>query len=217
MSYPHVRVAAPGRIEYFRSAEEFIASADWTQREATGWIRTEGIEPRVIQTARKKLHLAGGWTRYDVNDQPILSNRVVYVLTKQYDGWGIQARFACGATASWQEAADAEPVNVVKRFLHLLKDGEISTTVRLVGYPFIVVGMSTVRRYESEASLASSLPRLIRTPVEISDVSLIQNGSQGANVCGSFGIDADMPHDAVFLIARKDADYRLAALSLLSS
>lgn len=215
MSYPHVRVAAPGRVEYFESPTEFVAAASWSQREATGWVRTEGIEPRAIQTAPDKLHLAGGWVRYDAEDQPILSNRVVYVLTKPQGRWGVQARFACGATPTWRDVGDQQPANVVRRFLQLLKDGDLGGCAGLVRYPFIVVGLGAVQRFETESSLTLSLPEFRLTPPKFDAITVVQNGRQGANVAVSLQFDADDVGCAVFLIDQRSSQHLIASVSVI--
>ncbi len=216
MSYPHVRVAAPGRVEHFETAEEFAAAATWTQREATGWVRTEGIEPRAIQSAPEKMHLVGGWVRYDAEDQPILSNRVVYVLTKPQNAWGVQARFACGASARWEDTEDQEPMNVVKRFLQLLKGGNATACAALLRYPFIFVGTDSVQTLETEDLLTRSLLKFDLTPHEIGEITVIQNGSQGANIAVSYDSTSRCLVRGVFLIEKKDATCRIAAASFVS-
>ena len=215
LSYPHVRVAAPGRIEYFRTAAEFVASTDWIQREATGWVRTEGVEPRVFQSTRDKVHLAGGWVRYNAENEPILTNRVVYALTRGKKGWGVKVRFACGASAEWEDIADEETLDVVKRFLQVVKAGDAGAYVRLVRYPFFVIGADTVHRFESGLSLTRSIPNLDLSPVAIEDISLIQNGQQGSTVAVSFRTYDNHVRHAVILAARKKEGYRLAAISLI--
>ncbi len=215
MSYPHVRVAAQGRVEHFETAEEFAAAATWTRREATGWVRTEGIKPRAIQTAPEKLHLVGGWVRYDAADQPILSNRVVYVLTKPQGRWGVQARFACGATPTWDDITDQQPANLVRRFLQLLKDDDLGGCARLVRYPFIVVGLGAVQQFETESSLTLSLPEFSLTPGKFDAVTVVQYGRQGANVAVSFQFDTDHVGYAVFLIDQRSTQHLIAAVSLI--
>ena len=215
MSYPHVRVAATGRVEFFQSAEEFAAAASWTEREATGWVRTEGISPKTIQTTHDKIHLAGGWVRYNAENQAILSNRVVYVLTKLQDTWGVQARFACGASDVWQDVADEETRNVVRGFLQRLKAGDVIACTRLVRYPFIVVEMGTVHRFKDEASFGRTLPILNLTPAEISDVSVVQNGKRGANIAVSFHSKTRYENNAIFLADRREGTYRIASVSTI--
>ena len=125
MSYPHVRVAASGDVLYFETARDYADDADWSSRVATGWVRTRGLEPMRLHESSDRVLLLGGWTRFNADDEPILWNRVTYILTKpgglhggtppatgecpncltrQRSGkappaegsWGIQARFALG-------------------------------------------------------------------------------------------------------------------------
>lgn len=216
LNYPHVRVAAPGRVEYFESPKEFIAAATWSEREATGWVRTEGIEPRAIQTAPDKLHLAGGWVRYDAEDQPILSNRVVYVLTKPQERWGVQARLACGATPTWRDVGDQEPANVVRRFLQLLKDDDFSGCAGLVRYPFVVVGLGAVQWFETESSFTLSLREFKLSPHKIEAIKVVQNGRLGSNVAVSLQFDAGDQAYAIFLIDKRNSQYLIATMSLIN-
>ena len=125
MSYPHARVAASGEVLYFETARDYADDADWSSRVATGWVRTRGREPVRLHASSDRVLLLGGWTRFNAEDEPILWNRVAYILTRpgglhggtppatgecpncltrQRSGkappaegsWGIQARFALG-------------------------------------------------------------------------------------------------------------------------
>ncbi len=109
MSYPHVRVSAgppsskrgrffhprttariyPDHADYAGTAE----SMGWQRFISTGWVRTQGLEPKRIHASEDAVLLAGGWTRRRADDSPIVSNRVLYTLTRLDGGWGIQARF----------------------------------------------------------------------------------------------------------------------------
>lgn len=82
MSYPHVRVAATGTTDYFGTSRDYADAADWTSREATGWVRTVGREPVRLHESPDRVHLLGGWTRYNAKDEPILWNRVTYIVTR---------------------------------------------------------------------------------------------------------------------------------------
>ena len=100
MSYPHVRVAPPREgvdarttARYYPTPEDYAAAADWTPFKAAGWVRTQGVEPVRLHESDDMVHLLGGWTRYNKDDEPIVSNRVTYLLTRLDTGWGIQARF----------------------------------------------------------------------------------------------------------------------------
>ncbi len=94
MSYPHVRVSADAAApRLYPTARNYAQSASWDRFKATGWVRTDGIEPVRTHESADKVHLADGWTRYTAAGERILSNRVTYVLTRIDGSWGIQARF----------------------------------------------------------------------------------------------------------------------------
>ena len=82
MSYPHTRVSARGSARYYQTPRDYAEGASWEAIEATGWVRTRGVEPVRLHESADKVHLAAGWTRYDAEDEPILSNRVTYILTR---------------------------------------------------------------------------------------------------------------------------------------
>ena len=109
MSYPHVRVsagAAANRQSRFfnpRTAarvytdhDDYASTAQsmgWDRFIATGWVRTQGMEPVRVHESEDMVLLSGGWTRLRSDDSPIVSNRVLYTLTRLDGRWGIQARF----------------------------------------------------------------------------------------------------------------------------
>ena len=162
MSYPHVRVAASGPTVYFVDARDYADAADWTSRVATGWVRTRGREPVRLHESAERVHLVGGWTRLNASDEPILHNRVTYILTRPGSSWGIQARFALGAhdggddeTAS-RSAAEAA-TELVRRFYDGLAAGDAHACAGLCRYPLIDVGVGDARRFEDTAELALDL------------------------------------------------------------
>ena len=68
MSYPHVRVSPPRGGATPRTASRvFATAADYAAQaaatferiRATGWVRTEGIEPERVHTSEDRVHLAG--------------------------------------------------------------------------------------------------------------------------------------------------------------
>ena len=54
MRYPHVRVAAAGETEYFETSRDYADAADWTERVATGWVRTAGRQPTRLHVSERQ-------------------------------------------------------------------------------------------------------------------------------------------------------------------
>ncbi|MCY4014191.1 MAG: hypothetical protein OXG82_15925 [Gammaproteobacteria bacterium] len=158
MSYPHVRVAASGPTVYFATARDYADAADWTSRVATGWVRTRGREPVRLHESAERVHLVGGWTRLNASDEPILRNRVTYILTRPGLSWGIQARFALGAYEGNDEAAAGsaaeDATELVRRFYDALAAGDAHACAGFCRYPLIDVGVGEVRRFVDGEELA---------------------------------------------------------------
>ena len=116
--------------------------AGWERFEATGWVRTQGLEPRRVHETDDKVHLAGGWTRFRADDSPIISNRVLYVLTRLEQGWGIQARFGVdsfveGADRSAQEQ---HALAALALTMTTLEAGDVEAWLDCFHYPLTIVG-----------------------------------------------------------------------------
>ena len=212
-SYPHVRVA-PGGIEYFETARDYASQASWTEREATGWVRTGGIGPERLHTSPDRVHLAGGWTRYNADDEPILSNRVVYVLTRIDRSWGIQARFACGAGPVWQSTDDAGPGDVVKAYLAALLAGDLSHAARFARYPLVRVGVGRVHQYESDVSFTGALGATPTGAYSTLEERIVHSGKSGATVAVVSRSPSGSITNSLFLVARHEARWRIAAMSI---
>ena len=146
MSYPHVRVSPPRAgatprtaSRVFPTAADYAALAPTTfeRIRATGWVRTDGIEPERVHTSEDRVHLAGGWTRYNAEGEPILTNRVTYVMTRLDAGWGIQARFGID---TWDADADtSEPerlaVEVDRRAIDAATAGDDEALQEALAFP----------------------------------------------------------------------------------
>lgn len=213
MSYPHVRVSGDGRVHYFETAADYAASASWTEREATGWVRSEGIEPERVHASADMVHLAGGWIRYNADGDPILENRVVYLLTRLDGSWGIQARFACGATPAWRGVDDPEPEHTVRRYCAALQEADHDRCARLVRFPLTLVGVGTVRRLEDAEALGRAFGTLAGGGP--SAVRAVANGSAGATVAATSASDPGARVHTLFLVAKHAGSCRIVALSTL--
>ncbi|MCY3567952.1 MAG: hypothetical protein OXH38_04955 [Chloroflexi bacterium] len=224
-SWPHARVSAaadstahwrpPTRV--FSDAEEYLAEPLWDDLEATGWARSQSLPPTVAQASDDKAHIAGGWTRYDADDEPMAANRVVYVMTRTVDGWGIQAQlktdsFADGVDFSSQERA---AVAGVESALSLLNGGEIEAYCEALAYPFTLIGPpGVVIVINSAAEMAEAMrgvgdDRLDAPP---GSVQIVNCGSSGANV--TFRVERDgVPQRALALVGLRDGAWRMLAIS----
>ncbi len=214
LSYPHIRVAATGRIEKFGTLEECAAQTEWKKRLASGWIRTEGIDPIRIHTTPSCVHLAGGWTRYNANNQPLLQNRVVYVMQRRAGTWGIRARLACGSSPIWHDSLDDKPKISVIRFFNLVTSGEMmKSCVKLIRMPFVYIDQTDLVQIERAIEFNAIFEDWCSRDITKIDARTIQNGPQGANVAVSMQLGSDMTIFALALVEKSPSACRIATIS----
>ena len=217
MSYPHVRVAAPTGTAYFETPEAYASNASWGAREATGWVLSRGAEPVRLHESPDKVHLAGGWTRYDINNEPILSNRVTYVLTRLGDRWGIQARFGVDSFDENESYGDATAaaVGVVERFHAALASGEFEACANLCSYPLTEVGIGEVAQFEDAAAARARFAEMTDRN-EASETSAAQAGSHGVVVSVTASGQHGRSVKSVFLVGNREEQWRIAGISAIT-
>jgi hypothetical protein len=92
LNFPHVRIAS-GQVAVFRDAAEFRNNFEFARfAEQTGWSRSEWTERRVIHTGPDKVHVAVVFTRFREDGSLLARYESLYVVTKQGEHWGVQAR-----------------------------------------------------------------------------------------------------------------------------
>jgi len=224
-SWPHARVSAaadsaahwrpPTRV--FADAEEYLAEPLWADLEATGWARSESLPPSAVQASDVKAHIAGGWTRYSIDDEPMAANRVVYVMTGTGEGWGIQAQlktdsFAEGVDFSSEERA---AVAAIESALALLDAREIEAYCEALAYPFTLVGPpGVVIVIDSAAEMAEAMRSVgdDRLDAPPGSARIVNCGASGANV--TFRVARDgVVQEALGLVGRRDGMWRMLAIS----
>ncbi len=215
MSYPHVRVAAPTGSAYFETPEAYASNASWEAREATGWVLSRGVEPVRLHESADKVHLAGGWTRYDIDDEPILSNRVTYVLTRLDGRWGIQARFGTDSFDENEnyETAAATAVSVVERFHAALASGDFEACAGLCHYPLTEVGIGEVRQLE-EATARRRFATMT-DGTEAREIGAAQAGSRGVVVSVTASGQTGKTVNSVYLVGSREEQWLIAGISAI--
>ena len=217
MRYPHVRVAASGDVLYFETASAYADAADWNARVASGWVRTRGREPVRLQESADRVVLLGGWIRFNAEDQPILWNRVTYILTRPDHSWGIQARFALGAYKGSDDearvnlAADAA-TGLVGRYYDALAKGDGDACAGLCRFPLIDVGVGEATRIESGAELAQQVSRHA-TQFSNLHITASQSGPQGVNVAVTADHASGGGEQTIVVVGRDSGNWRIAGIS----
>ncbi len=221
MSYPHVRVAASGEVLYFETARDYADAADWTSRVATGWVRTRGREPVRLHESSDRVLLVGGWTRFNAEDEPILWNRVTYILTRPGDSWGIQGRFALGTydgrddDAQTHLAAEAA-TGVVRRYYDALAKGDGDACAGLCRFPMIDVGIGEAARIENGIEMAQRVSRQTTQFINL-NITAAQSGPKGVNVAVTADHAAGGGEQTIVVVGRDSGTWRIAGISRRTS
>ena len=148
MSYPHVRVSWAREPIVLADQEAHALSVGWDAFIKSGWDHTVGSDPEVIGHSDKKVHIAGGWTRFTASNKPILTNKVCYIATCVEGRWGIQSRFGTDPGNDSIEHTDESRVQAqecVRQFLHAL-DSNKRVIEQYTSDEFFVISVGEVRR-----------------------------------------------------------------------
>jgi hypothetical protein len=191
LNYPHVRISARGKPGI---AWERAAHADKMTFDAmleTGWDHTVGAEPRVLHVSDDKVHIQGGWTRYNSVDEPIMSNEVCYIVTRVDDTWGMQSRFGTDSELFWGKPADGPPrpavdfaansaaAEAVVRAALTATGRDNQAAAAHFHYPHLMVFPGNIEIIESDSDMPEFLPAV---PADHCQLAAIQVGATGANV-----------------------------------
>ena len=231
MSYPHVRVSAalpPSRggtdnprtpsFVYPTAADyaQGTGEAGWGRFEATGWVRTQGITPRVVHASEQKVHLAGGWTRHRADDSPIITNRVLYVLTQTDEGWGIQARFGVdGYVKGVDRSAEATAaLGALERTMSTLEPGDVDSWLHCFHYPLTLIGPpGEVNVIQNAEEMRAAYGEWAGAALPIRyTASALATGEHGVTLAQSITRGDDAFHQA-FLVSEREGEWKILAVS----
>lgn len=225
-SWPHARVSAAARdssvhwrppTRVFSTTEEYLAEPLWADLEATGWAHSESLPPTTVQSSENKAHIAGGWTRYDAAGNAMASNRVVYVMTRTDDGWGMQAQlktdsFIEGVDFSAQERA---ALGAVESALSLLGSREIDAYAESLAYPFTLVGPpGVIIMIESASEMAEAMRSAGDDQLDTTQgtAQIVNCGHTGANL--TFQVERNgVSQQALALVGLRNGAWRMLAIS----
>lgn len=214
LNFPHVRPAPRGPINVAADAQEYISRVDFDKVVATGWDHSEWDYRQVLHTSPRKIHVVGQWSRFTKDNEKLLTNPVVYVVTCLDGHWGVQSRFSA------DDAGDDDTSGFEQRCFKLLEtwalhltNGSHEACAELVNYPFFNVGIGDVGPRENAATW--SVPF---TAVTIESMMALQAGHLSMNVGADLRVTMDgddKPLQAVINITSRDGHLGIQAMSLL--
>ena len=217
MSYPHVRVSATGGTVRFESPKAYVDAADWTSREATGWVRSEGVAPRRLHEFSDKVHLLGGWTRFNAEGKPILENSVTYILTKIEGSWGIQARFGVDSfTAFDVEKTAVAAEEIAKRFVENVSEAKLNACAKLCRLPLTVVHIGNVITALTESEVVRLLEDYTGRGITLKRAKAVQTGAAGAIVEVVTEFSDGEEETGIVVVGKQDEQWLIAGTSKIS-
>ncbi len=227
LHFPHVR-PGPGAFEMTRTPEEYVKGVNFEQTLKTGWHHSEWVSREVLQISADKIHASGTWQRFTVDDKPLTGSDITYILTRQGDRWGVQARFAAGVNGIGAKEASqnaAAAIEAVHAFMRAWNSHDHQTLAAAIHYPHVCIADGRVEIWRTAADyLAGPEPGRQRTwfQTRIDSTKAVQATASGVNVVVSFSrlgrrgevLSAD---EGVFLAVLRDGAWKVQARSTIGS
>ena len=227
LHFPHVR-PGPGAFEMTRTPEEYAKGVDFEQTLKTGWHHSEWVTRTVLQVGWDKVHASGTWQRYTADGKPLAGSDITYIITRQGDRWGVQARFAAGVNgldAAGRTANGAAALKAVTAFFDAWNAHDQDRLAAALHYPHVRVADDMVEIWRSAAEyLAGPEPGRQRTwlRTRVDESTVAQVTATGANVTVRFsrlGRDGTVlsTDSGVFLAVARDGVWKIQARSTFGS
>jgi hypothetical protein len=228
LHFPHVRPGL-GAFRLTHTPEEYARGVNFERTIASGWHRSQWDTYDVFQAGPAKAHVAGLYSRYDVNGERIRRTVITYIVTKHVtadgDHWGIQARFAAGA-ANLDEAerdlAGAAALAAVDAYFEALKDPtNLTGWAATLNYPHVRIADGQVEQWETADDYMDGLQGgRLRTwaGTRLDWAEPVQVGGGGVNVAVRYSRlnplgDALSSYEAIYLVTNRDGHVGIQARS----
>jgi hypothetical protein len=227
LHFPHVR-PGPGAFEMTRTPEEYAKGVNFEQTLKTGWHHSEWVKRTVLQVGWDKVHASGTWQRYTADGKPLAGSDITYIITRQGDRWGVQARFAAGVTGldvAARSANSAAAQKAVAAFFEAWNAHDQDRLAATLHYPHVRIADGTVEIWRTAAEyLAGPEPGRQRTwfKTRVDESLVAQVTATGANITVRFsrlGRDGTVlsGDSGVFLAVVRDGVWKIQARSTLAS
>jgi len=213
LHFPHVRVSAHGPVAVVPTMEAHVAAMSWTPVEATGWDHSTEHEPRVIHEGEERVHIAGGWTRYTKDNEPIVSSYVSYVITRIGDSWGIQSRFGVDPGAAGltdEHVEDAQ--NVVRAYLNARNERRFVAAAGWLNYPAVQVHPASVISWKSADDHATWLEANAPRETRLAAAESVQAGPDAVNLALTI-VEDGVERRRLVLVTLRDGHWGIQAES----
>jgi hypothetical protein len=206
-------VSHRGPVEIVPTAAAHVAATSWERIEKTGWDHSTPIEPRIIHEGSDRFHIAGGWTRYTKQHEPILSSLVTYVITRLGDAWGIQARFGVDPATEATSDPDASPAEAVARaYLEDWNEKRFEAAAARLNYPYVQVNPGEVTCWQSPNDHLIWLQAQPWRVIQATGVRVLQAGPAAVNLALRLD-EGNVARDCLLLVTLRDGHWGVQAES----
>jgi hypothetical protein len=170
--------------------EDHMAAMSWNAVEATGWDHSVEQEPEIVHAGDSRVHIAGGWTRYTKDNEPILSSYVTYVVTRLGDSWGIQSRFAVDpGPAGLSDEHVGTAIGLVRQYIADWNEKRFSDAATQLNFPAVQVHPGRLVVWNSAEEHRSWLEAQPRREITLVKARSIQAGPSAVNLALSLAED----------------------------
>ncbi|XOV87948.1 MAG: hypothetical protein ACFHX7_23825 [Pseudomonadota bacterium] len=210
LNFPHVRPAPRGPVQIAETAEDYIARVDYNRVIATGWDHSEWDYRQVLHTSPRKIHVVGQWCRYNKAGENILTNPVVYIVTRMADKWGIQSRFSADFAGDEDTSGmESRCFKHIESFVSTVNARNREASAELINYPHYAIDPGLVTATPSAADF--SLPA---GGITIDALVALQTGKRSMNAAMDFSLDGKA-YQAVINLSDDNGHLGIQAWSLL--
>ena len=185
LNYPHVRPSPFGPIVVSKDAAEYASRVDFDRVVKTGWDHSEWDYRQVVHTSQKKIHVAGQWSRYDVEGKVIHTNPIVYIVTSVDGSWGIQSRFGADYADDDYDTSGLETraFNLVDDFANHFNNDNVEACAELLNYPHYGIGVGQLSEHLEPGQFS-----ITASSMTVDSLVALQTGKQSLNA----GLDITM-------------------------
>jgi len=227
LHFPHVR-PGPGAFELSRTPEEYAAGVNYQQTLSTGWHHSEWVSREVLHVGLHKVHVSGAWQRYTADDRPLVGSLITYIVTNQSGRWGVQSRFAAGASGLDAQGAArnaAAGLDAVRAYFLVWNSHDPKALGAAVHFPHVRIADGQVDVWNSvEDFLAGSEPGRQYTwyQTRLDQLKVVQTSLNGVNVTAQFSRMARdgrvlARDEGLFLVVLRDSGWKVQARSTMGT
>lgn len=210
LNFPHVRPAPRGPILVAADADEYISRVDFDKVVASGWDHSEWDYKHVLHTSSTKIHVVGQWSRYNAAGEKILTNPVVYIVTNDDTGWGVQSRFSADFPGDEDTSGmEARSFKLIETWALHITNGYRDAASELINYPFFEIKVGALDETSEASGYAAPF-----SSVTIDSMMSVQSGLRSINVAAELTVD-DNPMQAIINVTLRDDHLGIQAISLL--